>query len=182
MLDQGVPRDAAGGLRDLGYDCIHTGEVGMSTAGDYDILSLADGKNAVVATLDSGSTRFSRFLVRRDRPLFAFRAYAPGNCRMRSSRLHPIRERADRRLTGDRQVAQDDLPQAPDQRFPMTLFAAARQRQVGRPLREPARLATSHPDGENSATKPRVPSVAPRRGVPWRPAHLVLGLLYANGR
>lgn len=41
VLDQGVPRDAASRLRDLGYDCVHVGEVGMSTAADGEILSFA---------------------------------------------------------------------------------------------------------------------------------------------
>jgi hypothetical protein len=34
VLDQGVPRDAAGRLRDLGYERVHVGEAGMSTAAD----------------------------------------------------------------------------------------------------------------------------------------------------
>ena len=29
VLDQGVPRDAASLLRELGHDCTHVGEVGM---------------------------------------------------------------------------------------------------------------------------------------------------------
>src|SRR5689334_9310552 len=53
VLDQGVPRDAAGRLRDLGYECIHVGEVGMSAAGDYEILEFALLKNAAVVTLDA---------------------------------------------------------------------------------------------------------------------------------
>mgnify|MGYP004702495573 CR=1 FL=1 len=53
VLDQGVPRDAAGRLRDLGYECIHVGEVGMSAAGDEEILGLARGKNAIIVTLDA---------------------------------------------------------------------------------------------------------------------------------
>ena len=53
VLDQGVPRDAAGRLRDLGYDCVHVGEVGMSKAADEDILRFALGKNGVVVTLDA---------------------------------------------------------------------------------------------------------------------------------
>jgi predicted nuclease of predicted toxin-antitoxin system len=53
VLDQGVPRDAAGRLRDIGYECVHVGEVGMSTAADEEILALAVGKNAVVVTLDA---------------------------------------------------------------------------------------------------------------------------------
>jgi len=42
VLDQGVPRDAAGRLRSLEYEC-HVGEVGMSTAADEAILRLALG-------------------------------------------------------------------------------------------------------------------------------------------
>lgn len=53
VLDQGVPRDAAGALRELGYECVHVGEVGMSTAADEEILRFALGKNAVVVTLDA---------------------------------------------------------------------------------------------------------------------------------
>jgi predicted nuclease of predicted toxin-antitoxin system len=53
VLDQGVPRDAAGRLRDLGYQCIHVGEVGMSAADDHEILEFARGKNAVIVTLDA---------------------------------------------------------------------------------------------------------------------------------
>ena len=53
VLDQGVPRDAAGILRDLGYDCVHVGEIGMSTAADEQILSFALGKTGIVATLDA---------------------------------------------------------------------------------------------------------------------------------
>ena len=53
VLDQGVPRDAAGRLRDLGYDCVHVGEAGMSTAADEEILGFALSKNGVVVTLDA---------------------------------------------------------------------------------------------------------------------------------
>src|SRR4051812_8285614 len=53
VLDQGVPRDAAGRLRDLGYECIHVGEVGMLAVDDLEILEFALGKNAVVVTLDA---------------------------------------------------------------------------------------------------------------------------------
>ncbi|HLG98280.1 MAG TPA: DUF5615 family PIN-like protein [Bryobacteraceae bacterium] len=53
LLDQGVPRDAAGKLRDLGYECLHVGEIGMSTADDPAILAFALGKNAIVVTLDA---------------------------------------------------------------------------------------------------------------------------------
>jgi predicted nuclease of predicted toxin-antitoxin system len=53
VLDQGVPRDSAGRLRELGYECVHVGEVGMSTAADEEILRFALWKNGVVVTLDS---------------------------------------------------------------------------------------------------------------------------------
>ena len=53
VLDQGVPRDAAGILRHLGFECIHVGEVGMSAAADEEIIGLAFGNNAVVVTLDA---------------------------------------------------------------------------------------------------------------------------------
>ena len=53
LLDQGVPRDAAGRLRDLGYDCIHVGEVGMSAANDEEILGFALAQDAAIVTLDA---------------------------------------------------------------------------------------------------------------------------------
>jgi predicted nuclease of predicted toxin-antitoxin system len=53
VLDQGVPRDAASLLRELGYDCTHVGEVGMSRAADQEILAWAVGEKATVVTLDA---------------------------------------------------------------------------------------------------------------------------------
>jgi predicted nuclease of predicted toxin-antitoxin system len=53
VLDQGVPRDAASGLRHHGHECIHVGEIGMSRASDEEILALSLEKNAVVVTLDA---------------------------------------------------------------------------------------------------------------------------------
>jgi predicted nuclease of predicted toxin-antitoxin system len=41
VLDQGVARDAAVRLRDLEYECIHVGEVGLSTPADEEILAFA---------------------------------------------------------------------------------------------------------------------------------------------
>ena len=38
VLDQGIPRDAATWLRELGYECTHVGEIGMSKVGDDEIL------------------------------------------------------------------------------------------------------------------------------------------------
>jgi predicted nuclease of predicted toxin-antitoxin system len=53
VLDQGVPRDAADLLRERGYDCLHVGEVGMSTATDEEIVRFALAKNGIVVTLDA---------------------------------------------------------------------------------------------------------------------------------
>lgn len=53
VLDQGVPRDAAARLRDLGFDCAHVGEIGMCKARDDEILAWALGRRCVVVTLDA---------------------------------------------------------------------------------------------------------------------------------
>ena len=53
VLDQGVPRDATSLLRELGLDCTHVGEVGMSRATNQEILAWAVGQNATVVTLDA---------------------------------------------------------------------------------------------------------------------------------
>lgn len=52
VLDQGVPRDAAVGLRSLGHDCVHVGDAGMWSSADDEILLWA-GQDAVVVTLDA---------------------------------------------------------------------------------------------------------------------------------
>lgn len=53
LLDQGIPRDAALRLRELGTPCEHVGELGMSRAADAEILALALKQNAVLVTLDA---------------------------------------------------------------------------------------------------------------------------------
>ena len=53
VLDQGVPRDAATGLRGLGHECLHVGEIGMGKAADDEIVAWSLGKNAIVVTLDA---------------------------------------------------------------------------------------------------------------------------------
>jgi predicted nuclease of predicted toxin-antitoxin system len=53
ILDQGLPRDAASLLRETGWQCEHVGELGMSSAEDTDILSVARGRGAVLITLDA---------------------------------------------------------------------------------------------------------------------------------
>jgi len=51
VLDQGVPRDAARLLGELGHDCTHVGEIGMSRGADEEILAWSLGQNATVVTL-----------------------------------------------------------------------------------------------------------------------------------
>lgn len=53
LLDQGLPRDAAGLLRSAGMRCTHVGEVGMSTAADLEILEWARHQQSIVVTLDA---------------------------------------------------------------------------------------------------------------------------------
>jgi predicted nuclease of predicted toxin-antitoxin system len=53
LLDQGVPRDSATRLREMGYACTHVGEIGMWAAADGDILRWAAEQDAVVVTLDA---------------------------------------------------------------------------------------------------------------------------------
>ena len=53
LLDQGLPRSAAGLLRDSGIDAIHVGEIGMAAAKDADILQYAKLEERAVVTLDA---------------------------------------------------------------------------------------------------------------------------------
>jgi predicted nuclease of predicted toxin-antitoxin system len=53
VLDQGVPRDAATLLRDLGHECTHVVEIGRSKAADQEILAFSLEKNAIAVTLDA---------------------------------------------------------------------------------------------------------------------------------
>ena len=53
VLDQGISRDAASCLRNLGHECVHVGEVGMHSAADEEILAFSLKLNAVVITLDA---------------------------------------------------------------------------------------------------------------------------------
>ncbi len=53
VLDQGLSRDAASCLRNLGHECAHVGEVGMHSAADEDILAFSLKLNAIVITLDA---------------------------------------------------------------------------------------------------------------------------------
>ena len=68
VLDQGVPRELAILLRELGYDCTHVGEVGMSRAADQEILAWAVGEKATVVTLDTDFHTILAVSVRRRLP------------------------------------------------------------------------------------------------------------------
>jgi predicted nuclease of predicted toxin-antitoxin system len=53
LLDQGLPRSAAGILRQTGIDAIHVGEIGYSTPQDAQILQRGQAEGRVVVTLDA---------------------------------------------------------------------------------------------------------------------------------
>ena len=50
LLDQGLPRSAAGLLRNAGFDAVHTGEIGLARAEDAVILD-EPGAPAVSSSL-----------------------------------------------------------------------------------------------------------------------------------
>jgi predicted nuclease of predicted toxin-antitoxin system len=53
LLDQGLPRSAVGYLIVAGHDTKHVGDLGMASASDAEILSMARRMAAVVVTLDA---------------------------------------------------------------------------------------------------------------------------------
>jgi len=53
LLDQGLPRSAAGILHDSKEDAIHIGDIGMSEAPDLEIIQHASSEDRVIVTLDS---------------------------------------------------------------------------------------------------------------------------------
>lgn len=53
LLDQGLPRSAAGRLGDRGLDADHVGDRGMGRATDRAILELARRESRAVVTLDA---------------------------------------------------------------------------------------------------------------------------------
>jgi predicted nuclease of predicted toxin-antitoxin system len=53
LLDQGLPRTAAGLLREIGWDVQHVSERGMSQAEDVAIIEVARQEGRAVVTLDA---------------------------------------------------------------------------------------------------------------------------------
>ncbi|MDP1862365.1 MAG: DUF5615 family PIN-like protein [Thiobacillus sp.] len=53
LLDQGLPRTAAGLLREIGWDAQNVSERGMSQAEDVAIIEVARQEGRVVVTLDA---------------------------------------------------------------------------------------------------------------------------------
>ncbi len=53
LLDQGLPRSAAGILRAAGWDVVHVGECGLATATDSRILDVARSESRHIVTLDA---------------------------------------------------------------------------------------------------------------------------------
>ena len=53
LLDQGLPRTAAGLLREIGWDVQHVSERGMSQAEDVAIIDTARQEQRCVVTLDA---------------------------------------------------------------------------------------------------------------------------------
>ena len=53
LLDQGTPRSTAALLRETGIDAVHTGEVGLATAADSEVLRFARAEGRIVVTFDA---------------------------------------------------------------------------------------------------------------------------------
>ena len=53
ILDQGLPRSAARIFREMGWDAVHTGDIGMANASDHAILEYARTCDRIVVTLDA---------------------------------------------------------------------------------------------------------------------------------
>lgn len=53
LLDQGLPRSAAQLLRLAKFDAVHTGECGLASSSDSEIIQYARDHGQVVVTLDS---------------------------------------------------------------------------------------------------------------------------------
>ena len=78
VLDQNVPARAAGILRTLGWDVVHTSEVNLSRESDDEIISWADREHRCCVTRDAD---FHRILAAR-------RALKPSVVRLRGEELN----------------------------------------------------------------------------------------------
>lgn len=53
LLDQGTPRSAANLLREVVFDAVHTGEIGLAEAEDAEIIRRVSQDDRVIITLDA---------------------------------------------------------------------------------------------------------------------------------
>jgi predicted nuclease of predicted toxin-antitoxin system len=53
VVDQGMPRDVAAGLRALDFDCVHLAGVGRSESTDPEVLQFSLAQEATIVTLDA---------------------------------------------------------------------------------------------------------------------------------
>ena len=53
LLDQGLPRSAVKILGTKGWDVLHTGDIGLSSASDREIIEYARKEGRIVITLDA---------------------------------------------------------------------------------------------------------------------------------
>jgi predicted nuclease of predicted toxin-antitoxin system len=53
LLDQGLPRSAAGLLRERDFDAAHAAEIGLTSAADLEILTRGRLERRVIVTLDA---------------------------------------------------------------------------------------------------------------------------------
>src|SRR5581483_9438180 len=53
LLDQGTPRSAAILLQQAGFDTVHTGEIGLATAEDAQIIQRAAVEDRIIITMDA---------------------------------------------------------------------------------------------------------------------------------
>lgn len=61
LVDMCVDRRVSSGLRDLGHDAVHVGEIGMGSATDHEVMEFAAKEARIVVTHDSD---FAQFLAR----------------------------------------------------------------------------------------------------------------------
>lgn len=53
LLDQGLPRGGVDILARLGWDVVHTGDIGLSQATDRQLLEYANENDRIIVTLDA---------------------------------------------------------------------------------------------------------------------------------